>query len=133
MESVTTPKPVQIFHDAPFWESVNDRQMKFQRCVECKEWRYPSGPICPNCTSSAAEWHPVKGNGEILSWVVFHRTYLPAYPAPHKVIAVRLDEGPIMISTLTGREPEGSWIGKRVQLGYTEMPDGVVLPTFSLP
>ena len=64
--------------------------------------------------------------------MVFHRQYLPAYPAPYNVVAVRLDEGPLMVSNLEGPVPEGSWIGRRVRLTYAEMPDGAVLPRFVL-
>jgi uncharacterized OB-fold protein len=63
---------------------------------------------------------------------VFHRQYLQAYPAPYNVIAVRLDEGPVMISNLQGDAPDGSWIGRRVRLVYAEMPDAAVLPRFTL-
>ena len=132
MEIAATPKPVALIHDAPFWQSINDREMRLQRCADCQEWTYPSAPICPRCSSENSSWERINGTGEILSWVVFHKTYLPAYPAPHKVIAVRLDEGPIIISNLEGAEPEGSWIGHKVSLCYTEMPDGVLLPRFEL-
>lgn len=132
MNVPTTPPPVPLLHDAPFWESVNEKAMKLQRCSDCAQWRYPAGPLCARCASDNVTWEDVSGGAEIMSWVVFHKTYLPAYPAPHKVIAVRLDEGPIFISNLDGEEPEGSWIGHRVELCYAEMPDGVVLPRFRL-
>ncbi|MFC5337387.1 Zn-ribbon domain-containing OB-fold protein [Leucobacter denitrificans] len=132
MEIAPTPQPVPLVYDIPFWESVKNKDMQLQRCADCAEWRYPAGPICSQCNSENAVWERVSGEAEILSWVVFHKTYLPAYPAPHKVIAVRLSEGPIMISNLEGKEPEGSWIGERVSLCYSEMPDGMILPRFAL-
>ena len=132
MEIAPTPAPVPLVHDIPFWESVAQRDMKLQRCADCGRFRYPAGPICAECNSEDVTWEPVSGKGTILSWVVFHKIYLPAYPAPHTVIAVRLDEGPIMISNLEGPEPEGSWIDERVSLRYSTMPDGVVLPRFEL-
>lgn len=132
MEAVSTPQPVPLVHDIPFWESVNERDMKLQRCADCAAWRYPAGPICAACNSQNDVWEAVSGTGTILSWVVFHKTYLPAYPAPHSVIAVRLDEGPVMISNLDGAEPEGSWIDHRVSLVYATMPDGMILPRFAL-
>jgi uncharacterized OB-fold protein len=57
---------------------------------------------------------------------------LPAYPPPYNVIAVRLAEGPIMISNLEGDAPEGSWIGHIVRLIYVPMPDAFILPRFVL-
>ena len=72
------------------------------------------------------------GQGTILSWEIFHRQYLPAYPAPYNVIAVRLAEGPVMISNLEAPHPDGTWIGREVHMVYVDMPDGAVLPRFIL-
>jgi uncharacterized OB-fold protein len=106
--------------------------MKLQRCKACGAFRYPPGPVCPECLAEELEWTALSGQGTIASWAIFHRTYLPAYPAPYNVIAVRLAEGPIMISNLDGPVPHGSWIGAAVQLTYATMKDGFVLPRFLL-
>lgn len=127
-----TPSPVLGLYDRPMWDSIRARRFALQRCGGCGQFRYPPGPACPGCLSLAAEWVPLQGGGTIMSWVVFHRGYLPAYPPPYNVITVRLDEGPMMVSNLEGPEPEGSWIGRRVRLSYAAMPDGMVLPRFRL-
>lgn len=119
-------------YDGPFWRSVSERRLSLQCCRGCGAFRYPPGPICPECLSEDSDWQPVSGKGEILSWVVFHRHYLPAYKPPYNVIAVRLDEGPLFMSNLEGVAPEGDWIGRRVELVYATMPDGFVLPRFVL-
>jgi len=69
---------------------------------------------------------------KIISWAIFHKQYLPAYPAPYNVIAVRLQEGPVLISNLEGDSPPESWINSDVYLVYSTMPDGIVLPRFRL-
>jgi uncharacterized protein len=78
----------------------------------------------------------LSGRGSIISWVVLHKSYLDAYPAPYNVIAVRLAEGPVMISNLEPPLPEGlltgSWIGKPVRMTYATMPDELVLPRFTI-
>lgn len=127
-----TPRAVMGLYDAPMWESVRAQRFSLQCCRACNAFRYPPAPVCPECLSAEAHWVPVQGSGEILSWVIFHRGYLPAYPPPYNVITVRLDEGPVMVSNLEGPTPEGSWIGRRVTLQYATMPDGVVLPRFRL-
>ncbi len=127
-----TPRAVMGLYDAPLWESIRAHRLSMQRCGACATLRYPPAPVCPACLAEEAHWVPVQGGGEILSWVIFHRGYLPAYPPPYNVITVRLDEGPIMVSNLEGPEPEGTWIGQRVALTYVTMPDGVVLPRFRL-
>ncbi|HEY0294667.1 MAG TPA: OB-fold domain-containing protein [Bordetella sp.] len=127
-----TPAPVLGMYDAPMWESIRAGGMTLQCCRECRVFQYPPAPVCHACLSSELDWTPVGGEGEILSWVVYHRQYLPAYPAPYNVISVRLKEGPVLVSNLEGSVPEGSWIGRKVRLRYAEMPDGFVLPRFAL-
>lgn len=131
-EIAQTPSPVQGLYDRPMWDGIRARDMKLQCCRNCGTWQYPPGPGCHACLSEDLEWSPVSGGGAILSWAIFHRQYLQAYPAPYNVIAVRLDEGPVMISNLEGEGPGGSWIGRRVRLTYAEMPDGAMLPRFTL-
>mgnify|MGYP006282016447 FL=1 len=65
-------------------------------------------------------WKPLKGQGTILSWVIFHRQYFDNFPPPYNVVAVQLDEGPIVISNLVGAEPEGNWVGHKVEICYSE-------------
>lgn len=127
-----TPPPVVGLYDEPMWESIRERAMALQSCTSCNQWQYPPAPACTHCGGEALEWKPISGRGTLLSWVVFHKTYLPAYPAPYNVIAVRLEEGPVMVSNLEPPAPDGSWIGRRVVLVYATMPDGLVLPRFRL-
>lgn len=131
-EIARTPQPVMGMYDALMWQSIRDGALKLQHCTCCNTTLYPPAPVCPHCLSDKLEWRAVSGRGTVLSWVVFHKTYLDAYPAPYNVIAVRLDEGAVMISNLEPPLPEGGWIGTKVKLVYKAMPDGFVLPKFVL-
>lgn len=111
-------RPVTTLYDQPMWESISRERMTLQKCGHCGSFRYPPGPICASCHSMEYAWTEIAGGGEILSWVVFHRQYFDDHPQPYNVIAVRLDEGPIVVSNLIGREPPGSWIGARVTITY---------------
>lgn len=127
-----TPAPVVGLYDERMWQTIAARAMELQRCVACGRFQYPPAPACMHCGDDQLEWKPLSGAGTIISWVVFHKTYLPAYPAPYNVIAVRLREGPVMVSNLEPPAPDGSWIGAPVELVYVTMPDGLVLPRFRL-
>jgi hypothetical protein len=133
-QTTATPPRVLGLYDEPFWRRMkDDGRMHLQCCNACGAWRYPPGPTCHACLSPDSEWKPVSGGGELLSWVTFHKQYLPAYPAPYNVIAVRLDEGPTLISNLV-EDPagDGPLIGRRVRLRIAAMDDGVALPRFEL-
>lgn len=133
-QTTATPPRVEGFYDEPFWRLMKETgRMHLQCCGECGTWRYPPGPTCHDCLSTDSDWKPVSGGGELLSWVMFRKQYLPAYPAPYNAIAVRLDEGPTLISNLT-EDPvaEDRPIGRRVKMTMAEMGDGVALPRFEL-
>lgn len=112
--------PVIGFYDQPMWAAMAEGRFELQRCSNCATIRYPPGPTCPKCLSVDYRWEPMAGDGRILSWVVFHRTYFDDHPAPYNVVAVQLEEGPIVMTNLVGEEPQGSWIGRRVRLGIAE-------------
>lgn len=117
-------------YDAPLWESISQDQIKLQRCRETGTFYYPPGPMCPESMSFDVEWAPVCGRGKILSWTVFHRKYLPAYPAPHLVVAVQLDEGPIMIGYMEHEHLAGLKLDAPVTTEYVDHPDGYRINRF---
>ena len=131
-EGVRTPQPVMGFYDVPMWQTIAHGAMALQRCDDCGRFQYPPGPVCSHCLSPRLTWRPLSGRGTILSWVIFHKGYLAAYPAPYNVIAVRLDEDVVLVSNLEAPLPEGDWIGRQVRMTYTTMADGFVLPRFVL-
>lgn len=132
MQTAATPPRILGLYDRPMWDILDETgQLHLQCCTQCGTWRYPPGPACPSCLSPESRWRPVSGGGEIMSWVIFRKDYLPEYPAPYNVIAVRLDEGPIMISNLVDN-PDTSVTGRRVRLTVERMNDGVALPRFAL-
>jgi uncharacterized OB-fold protein len=113
-------KIVMSLDDIPMWASIERGRLELQQCDNCHAFRYPPAPVCPNCLSADATWTPVSGQGEVLSWVVFHKKYFDDHLPPYNSLAIRLDEGPIVVTQLQGDEPEGSWIGQRVELTYAE-------------
>jgi hypothetical protein len=132
MQTEKTPPRVMGFYDVPMWEALSaERVLRLQCCTDCGAWRYPPGPACHSCQSTDSEWKPVSGRGTVVSWIMFRKDYLPEYPAPYNVVAVRLEEGPIMISNLI-EDPSENVIGRKVTLVPVDMEDGVVLPRFKL-
>ena len=117
-------------YDAPMWESISQGQLKLQRCRETGVFYYPPGPMCPESLSFDVEWAPVSGHGKILSWTVFHRQYLPAYPAPHLVVAVQLEEGPIMIGYMDHVHLPRLALDLPVSVEYVDHADGYRITRF---
>lgn len=119
-------------YDKPMWDSIAERQMKLQRCPESGVFRYPPGPACPVSLSMEYEWTPISGRAKIISWTVFHRQYLPAYPVPHLVVAVQLEEGPIMVSYMDHADLHNVALDVPVKMVYVDHPDGYCVNKFVL-
>ncbi len=98
-------------YDEPYWASVTDGAMQAQKCKSCSAMRYPPSACCPKCLGVETEWVTLSGKGTVLSWTTFHRQYLPAYPAPSTIVAVQLEEGPMMISNIDETERASLKIG----------------------
>ena len=115
-------------YDAPMWESISEDAMRLQKCSHCNAFRYPPGPVCQQCLSTEYEWTAIAGTARVLSWTTFHKQYLPAYPAPHTVVAVQLDEGPIMVSYVAPDRVGRLAVDIPVRMIYVDHPDGYRLP-----
>jgi hypothetical protein len=126
----------------PFWEGCAAGELRLQVCRDCGRIRYPISGTCPNCLSTAFAWQALSGAGEILSWVVYHRAYHPAWAdrVPYNVVLVQLREGPRMFGNV---EPLGTVelsVGAAVQVVFIAAsgpstatnPEPIVLPRWRL-
>lgn len=100
------PAPRRGVYERPFWEYVQQRQLRLQRCFACAHLWYPPGPACPRCLSDRWAWEAVSGRGALLSWATFRRQYFESLPPPYTVVAAELEEGPILITDIAARSDE---------------------------
>ena len=86
--------PVPDRDSKPYWAALAQGTLQLQHCKDCGHWTWPPRPICSGCQSDNFEWQPVKGTGEVCSWVVAHRAYTPdlANQVPYTIALVRIDE-----------------------------------------
>jgi uncharacterized OB-fold protein len=119
-------------YDEVLWKSMAEGALRLQRCSGCGIYRYPPGACCPNCLSTDATWEKVSGSGRVLSWMTYHRQYLPAYPAPTTIVAAELEEGPIFITNIDHGETAKLAIDRRVRIIYGDHPDGYRIARFTL-
>ena len=111
------PTPRRGVYERPFWNFVQQEQLRLQRCTGCGQFWYPPGPACPRCLSSDWTWEALSGRGSLLSWATFHRQYFASMPPPYTVVAAELAEGPILITDIEA-PPEQLHIGMPLRLSY---------------
>jgi uncharacterized OB-fold protein len=83
-----------------------DGRLTFQRCERCANAWLPPREHCPRCLSPAWGWEDASGDAKVVSWVVYHRAFHPAFAdrVPYNVVVAELAEGPRLISNVIGIE-----------------------------
>ena len=86
--------PVPDRDSAPYWAALAEGRFELQHCRDCGRWTWPARAICSGCHGENLVWEPVKGTGEVHSWVVTHQIYAPDFVdlVPYTVVLVRVDE-----------------------------------------
>jgi uncharacterized OB-fold protein len=109
----------------PYWDGMTEGKLQLQNCSECGTFRFPDSGCCPNCLSDQSNWQPVSGKGRLWSWIVMHQQYYAAFAdeLPCLVAFVELDEGPFMMSTISG-DTSGIACDDRVEAEFHEVAPG---------
>ena len=90
------PRPLPDADSAPFWAAVREGRLVVQRCTACGTYRFPPTAVCRRCRSTGTTWAEVSGQARVLSWIVTHQVFHPAFAgaAPYAVLLVELAEQP---------------------------------------
>ncbi len=132
--TIPLPTPLRDALNAPYWESLERGILNFQRCKACGHSWLPARSECPNCLGDEWGWRPAAGGAKLISWVVYHMAYHPAFAnrLPYTVAVVELDEGPRMISNILQAENAGQLqVDQRLRLAI-ENEGGTAVPRFAL-
>lgn len=110
------PRPAINGDNAFFFDSLRDGRVSIQGCYECGELRHPPVPMCPQCHS--LEWSPreMRGDGELVSFVVMHHPIVPPFEPGYIVAVVELTEGPRVVANLEGVVESDVEIGMPVRV-----------------
>ncbi len=125
-------EPVVSDVNVGFWEGTAAGELRVQRCSN-DHLRYPPAPWCPECLDEASEWVALSGRGSILSKLVFHQAYHPAWKdrLPYNVVLVQLEEGPRMISNVAPLSAQDFAVGDAVEVVFETECD-FAIPRFRL-
>ena len=99
--SLADPAPEIDGINEPYWSGLKQGRLRYQACACGHSW-LPPRALCPHCLGSDWAWRDSAGRGEIISWVVYHVCYHPAFKdrLPYNVAIVELEEGPRLITNI---------------------------------
>ena len=96
------PEPLVDAITKPYWDALQKGILLYQHCLGCLNDWLPGRSECPRCLQANWAWRPASGRARLISWVVFHRAFHPAFAdrLPYNVAVVELIEGPRLITNI---------------------------------
>ena len=130
--TATRPLPEETPLTASFWQAARERRLVIQRCTACARLRWPPEPACYECGSLDHEWAQMSGRATLYTWTVAHPPLLPYFQprSPWPIAVVQLDEGPRLVTNITGINPEHYEIGMPLEATFEDIGDHVTLVVF---
>lgn len=124
--------PVPTPETQAFWDGCREHRLLIQRCEGCGHFQFYPRRFCTRCGMRNPAWTRASGYGAVLSWTVMHAPVSPAYAedVPYVIALVRLQEGPVMMSRITGCDPSAVKSGMPVEVTFRECADGITLPEY---
>ena len=126
------PLPRISMDTAPYWEALQEHKLLLPKCNQCGKVSFPPRPFCPFCFEFSITWTEMSGKGTVHSFSVVYQNGTPPWAdeVPYVVGYVALDEGPQMMSNITGIDPSEVRIGQRVEVYFDDATPDVTLPKF---
>jgi uncharacterized protein len=114
-DPLPAPAPEPDADSAPFWEGAVDDRLVVPRCRACDTVIWYPRSVCPQCHSTDVEWVRASGRGTVYSATVVHRADGAwAAATPYVIAYVELEEGPRVLTNITGAGATSIAIGDPV-------------------
>ncbi len=133
---------------AGYFQAAAEHRLVVRKCGDCALLRAEPGPGCPWCASPRWEWYTVSGAGTIYSYQIVVHSVLAGFRdwAPFPIVLVELDEqrgqptpddglrftSNLLDADLGPEKEENVAIGKRVQVAFIDLDNGLTIPQFRL-
>lgn len=115
-----------------YWEACEREELVVQRCGDCGLLRHYPRALCPECLSAEIRWERCSGRGSVYTFTVVRQNQAPGFRerVPYVLAYVELEEGPRLLTNVTGCNVEDVHIGMQVRAVFDEVAPGVRLPRF---
>ncbi|WP_372760035.1 OB-fold domain-containing protein [Pseudoalteromonas sp.] len=128
------PMPVATAISAPFWQALNDNQLKIQQCQQCQGWVFFPRKHCTHCLAHDLQWQQVSGEGTLYSYTLTRIPTLPEFSdeMPQALAVVELAQGVRINTTLIDVAEQDIKIGMAVKPVFDKVTrDGDTLLRFT--
>jgi hypothetical protein len=115
----------------PYWEGLQRDELLLQKCSSCGHIRNPVSWICPECLSEDFSWATMSGRGTVETFIWYMQridavvggdlVFTP--DLPYNVAMIRLPEGPILVSNVSGIKFGELAVGDQVTASFDPVPD----------
>jgi len=119
--------------NSQYFEAAARGRFQVQRCSRCRQYVYYPRAACPHCLATEGlVWEQVSGEGVVYSFALIHRPQHPAFAGkvPIPLAAVKLQEGPLVISAIVNCTPEAIAIDMPVRVVTRRVTPEIGLPYF---
>lgn len=121
------PAPSASVEGRGFWAATAEGQLMLKGCDGCGRLHWYPRAICPFCFADATLWRAACGKGRIYSYSIMRQA-----PVPYAIAFVTLEEGPTLLTNITGTAFDDIAIGKVVKLVFAPTEGGPPVPVFEV-
>ncbi len=131
-EDIQYRAPAFDWETRAFWEGCARHELVLQRCRSCGAVQHRPRALCVSCLSDEVEHFRASGRGSVYSFTVTHQNQAPAFRAalPYVLAYVELEEGPRLLTNVSGCEPGAVRIGMPVVVEFVDTEGEGAVPRF---
>lgn len=121
------PLPKVDQYNYEYFEGAKQDKLVIQYCTHCEEYIFYPRQICNKCLNDSLIWKNTTGEGEVHSFAIIYRPQHDSLfeDVPIILVAVKLKEGPILISNIVDCEVSEVEIGMKLKVKGYQIEDEV--------
>ncbi len=110
---------------APYWEAARQGQLLIAECMTCGKVHHSPRPFCPFCWSEDVQPVKASGAGTLYTYSTVYVNDLAPFKerVPYVAAIVELAEGPRLMTTIEGVDPDDLRVGMPVTAVFRPVDD----------
>ena len=114
-----------------YWAAAADGRLLYQECPKCGNRQLYPRALCTAC-GETPEWVTASGRGTVHTFTNIRQNYSKPFrdELPYAVAIVELEEGPRLMSNISGIAPDDVRIGMPVEVYFEPAAENVGVPFF---